>query len=103
MREKPGSSSIIYHLTCQVEVNPTTLSKWQKQGQSIVDKVPQYDGLLEFLNLRGQASEALSVSNPSMKQTLTPGKKLGCPGKVASFAATSAESSLNHCILWTSE
>ncbi len=87
----------------ELKLDPTTLFEWQKHSQSIVDEVPHYNDLLEFLNLRAQASEALSASNPSKKQTSTPGKRLSQPGKVASFAAASAESGRNHCILCTSE
>ena len=98
----PPDSSFITSLV-ELKLDQTTLVEWQKHSQSIVNEVPHYNDLLEFLNLRAQASEALSTSNTSKKQFSTPGKKFSQPGKVASFAAASAESGRNHCILCTSE
>ena len=101
MKAEPDASFIISLI--ELKLDPTTLFEWQKHSQSIINEVPHYNDLLEFLNLRAQASEALSTSKPSKKQTSTPGKKFGQPGKVASFAAAGTESGRNHCILCTSE
>ena len=87
----------------ELKLDPKTLFEWQKHSQSIVDEVRHYNDVLEFLNMKAQASEVLSASNPSKKQTLTSGKKLGQSGKVAFFAAANADSDHNYCIICTSE
>lgn len=90
-------------VTCIVELklDPTTLFEWQKHSQSTVDEVPHYQNILEFLDLRAQASETLT--GPFKKGNApSHGKKPGSFGKVASFPAN-ADSSRTHCAVCTSE
>ena len=51
----------------QLKLEPTTRFEWQKHNQSEVD-VAHYNGLLEFINLRAQATETLSPDRPQQKE-----------------------------------
>ena len=76
--------------------------EWQKHSQDTND-VPHYSTLLEFLNLRAQASESLisdSVKKPRYEAHV--GRKSGTPSKaIASFAGT-ADTAIG-CILCETE
>lgn len=83
----------------ELKLDDTTSFEWQKHSQEKVGEVPHYEDILEFLNLRAQASESLTGSS---KKSSTPSVKKG--GKVASFAVSNAESDArNHCVICTSE
>ena len=94
----PSGSFITSLLELKLDVN--TMFEWQRHSQASAD-VPHFKHLLEFINLRAQASEA-SVSDAGKKfsrnDTNPPTRKGYGPSKpVASFVA-SAESSGN-CVL----
>ena len=61
MRTEPDPSFITSII--ELKLDETTLFEWQKHSQGTVDEVPHYHNLLEFLDLRAQASETLSVQS----------------------------------------
>ncbi len=99
---EPSGPFITSMLELKLDVN--TMFEWQWHSQSSTD-VPHYTELLEFVNLRAQASEAavpdtarkpLKIDPPSGKKSFTPVKP------VASFTA-SADTSLGNCVACKSE
>ena len=74
----------------KLDVDTLTLFEWQKHSQPSPD-VPHYEELLEFVDLRAQASETSCA---------TPKKKL--PNRVTSFAANT-NSSGNNCVVCKTE
>ena len=98
---EPSGSFITSLLELKFDVN--TMFEWQRHSQSSAD-VPHYKDLLEFIDLRAQASEA-SLSDSSKKPSRNdPGssrKSLSSVRNVTSFAA-SADTSSN-CVLCKSE
>ena len=67
----------------ELKLDNGTMFEWQKHSQESVD-VPHYNDLLDFINLRAQASESLSTSS----------SKKPFPNKpVTSFAANASNSS----------
>ena len=73
--------------------------EWQKHTQGKTD-VPPYQELLDFLDLRAQASET-SLSSTKRAPKNEPLKRSSGPGKtVASFTANS-KSTTSQCILCT--
>ena len=71
----------------ELKLDVDTLFEWQKHSQPSPD-VPHYEELLEFVDLRAQASETSCA---------TPKKKL--PNRVTSFAANT-NSSGNNCVVY---
>ncbi len=69
--------------------------EWQKHSQDKMEEVPHYRDILEFIDLRTQASET-SVTTSTKKKFPAIGKA------IASFTANS-ESNNSHCVLCTSE
>ena len=55
MEDEPSGSFITSVLELKLDTN--TMFEWQKYSEDSVD-VPHYQRLLEFINLRAQASEA---------------------------------------------
>lgn len=99
MGHEPSGPFITSMLELKLDVNTTF--EWQRHSQSSTD-VPHYKLLLEFINLRAQASEA-AISDPTKK----PFKSDPLPAKrnyrsVASFVA-SANSSPGSCVACKSE
>ena len=85
----------------ELKLDETTLFEWQKHSQEKVEEVPHYQDLLDFINLRAQASE--SLAGPSKRQNVPSGKKPAQFGKVTSFAAANNESGGHgHCVICTS-
>ena len=74
----------------ELKLDVDTLFEWQKHSQPSPD-VPHYEKLLEFVDLRAQASETSCA---------TPKKKL--PNRVTSFAANT-NSSGNNCVVCKTE
>ena len=74
----------------ELKLDETTLFEWQKHSQKKVEEVPHYQELLDFINLRAQASE--SLVDPSKKHTVPSARKPAQFGKVASFTAVNDES-----------
>lgn len=68
----------------ELKLDATTMFEWQRQSQESVE-VPHFNVLLEFINLRAQASES-SVSEPAKKHQvdhLIP-RRSQLPRKIAS-------------------
>ena len=99
MKTEPDPSFITSVI--ELKLDATTLFEWQKHSQDKVEEVPHYQDLLDFLNLRAQASETLA--GPSKRNAASfPSKKATPFGKVTSFTATSTESNRSHCVICTS-
>ena len=86
----------------ELKFDATTLFEWHKYTQEKVEDVPPYQDILDFLNLRAQASESL-VSSTKKNSALPPGKKSTQSGHVALFAAAGTNSNRNPCIICTTE
>ena len=83
----------------EVKLDQNTLFEWHKHsGESTT--VPHYSDVLEFINLRAQASESLAV--PSKGSTPSANKKQSSNKPIASFAASASESSPN-CLICKTE
>ena len=74
----------------ELKLDESTLFEWQKHSQEKVEEVPHYQELLDFINLRAQASE--SLVDPSKKHSVPYVRKPAQFGKVASFTAANDES-----------
>ena len=97
---EPDSSFIIS--VVELKLNTDTMFEWQKDCQDKVEDVPCYQVLLDFIDLRAQASES-SLFGLCKKNVPHLGKKPGLFGKpIPSFPAP-ANPSNNHCILCTAE
>ena len=88
----------------QLKFYTNTMFEWQKHSQDATD-MPHYQRLLEFINLRAQASEA-SVSDhkrvPRFEEHSA--RKNFVTGKPIAFFATSATDPIsNHCLLCKTE
>ena len=92
MDYEPSGPFITSVLELKLDVN--TVFEWQKHSQDSTD-VPHYQRLLEFINLRAQASETPASGSRAMKYS-SPTKP------VASFAANADETGTN-CILCNNE
>ena len=81
----------------ELKLDTETMFEWQRHSQESTD-VPHFTRLLEFLNLRAQASETCASSHKSSHKA---GNHHPNPPKpVASFAANTSDSSSN-CVLCT--
>ena len=81
----------------ELKLDTETMFEWQRHSQESTD-VPHFTRLLEFLNLRAQASETCASSHKSSHKA---GNRHPNPPKpVASFAANTSDSS-NNCVLCT--
>ena len=92
--------------TIELKLDGTTMFEWQKHSQSSSDVSP-YQELLEFIDLRAQASEA-STSEPTKKATKNESRpafvKRGLhPSQPVASHAASADSSSGICILCKSD
>ena len=81
----------------ELKLDPNTMFEWQKHSHGST-AVPHYSELLEFINLRAQASESLPVARKSS----TPSKPAQSRKPVTSFAANTTDSSPN-CIVCATE
>ena len=84
----------------ELKLDMNTLFEWQKHNQTSVD-VPHYNKLLEFINLRAQASETTtSDQNKKLSKGEThPNKKSFISGKpVVSFGANTTDP-VGNCVL----
>ena len=84
----------------QLKLDPTTRFEWQKHNQSEVD-IASYTDLLEFINLRAQATETLTPDQMQSKRTHKgdPIRRNRPPHQHASFTAGANAS----CIVCKSE
>ena len=104
MGNEPSGAFITSTLELKLDTN--TMFEWQRHSQSSTE-VPHYKELLQFVDLRAQASESATsgVAKKSFDKNNAPPplRKNYASGKpVASFAA-SADSSLGLCIACKSE
>ena len=86
--------------TLELKLDQNTMFEWQKHSQKS-DGVPHYQDLLDFLNLRAQATESSLIENSSRKSRNEPHQVKRQPiniGSVASYTA-STELPSNQCIL----
>ena len=82
----------------ELKLDPSTMFEWQKCSQRSAD-VPHYSELLEFLNLRAQASETCTSDTRRTPRSDTHPAKKSQPNKpIASFAVSTSES-VAGCIL----
>ena len=98
MEYEPSGSFITSVLELKLDTN--TMFEWQKYSQDLID-VPHYQRLLEFINLRAQATEALvsdykrasRVEDHSVKKGSNAGKS------VTSFTASTVNSTGHNCVI----
>ena len=97
MEYEPSGSFITSVLELKLDVN--TMFEWQKHSQDSND-VPHYQKLLEFINLRAQASETPTCNYKGPQRNESHYSKKNAPSSkpVASFTASAADSAVN-CIL----
>ena len=85
--------------TLKLKLDPNTMFEWQKHSQNSI-AVPHYQDLLEFINLRAQASET-SIADLAKKQmkheSLSTRKPFTSSKPVALFVA-STDSTTNLCL-----
>ena len=96
MKHEPSSSFLTSVIELKLDVN--TMFEWQKHSQANMD-VPHYQDLLEFLDLRAQASET-TVSGSSKK---TPSNDPSSDKRSFTFFTANTESASDHCVLCESE
>ena len=98
MGNEPSGAFITSTLELKLDTN--TMFEWQRHSQSSTE-VPHYKELLQFVDLRVQASESATsgVTKKSFNKNNAPPVRNNytCGKPVASFAA-SADSSLGLCI-----
>ena len=96
MKQEPSRSFITSLL--ELKLDSGTMFEWQKSRLGSTD-TPHYNDLLEFINLRAQASETIS-SELKSKSTAT---RVNLPNmSVTSFAASASDSDAN-CVLCKTE
>ncbi len=86
--------------TLELKLDQSTMFEWQKQSQKS-DGVPQPQELLDFLNLRAQATESSLIEHGTKRprhEAYQVKKNFASGGSIASYTA-GAESSSNQCIL----
>ena len=83
----------------ELKLDTNTMFEWQKHSQDSTD-VPHYQKLLEFVNLRAQASEAsISDHKRTIRHEEHSTKKTSVAGKpIASFTASATPPSTNRIL-----
>ena len=84
----------------ELKLDTNTMFEWQKHSQDSTD-MPHYRKLLEFINLRAQASEAsVSDHKRATRHEEHSAKKKRAAGKpITSFATSTTDPITNHCFL----
>ena len=101
MGHKPSGPFITSVLELKLDTN--TMFEWQKHSQDSTD-VPHYQKLLEFINLRAQASEASVSDHKRVVRHEEHSAKNFMAGKpIASFATSTTDPTANHCVLCKTE
>ena len=92
-------SSAFITSTLELKLDVTTMFEWQKHSQSSTD-VPPYQELLEFLDLRAQASEA-ATSEPTKKvyTSKNDSRPATFRSKPLASCAAAADTTTGNCIL----
>ena len=82
----------------ELKLDTTTMFEWQKHSQ-VATSVPHYQELLDFINLRVQASETSTTKSPKgeLKKNFHAGKPL------PSFVTTTDNSETPVCVLYKPE
>lgn len=96
MKTEPDPSFVTSII--ELKLDETTLFEWQKHSQGTIDKVPHYQDMLDFLDLRAQASETLS-NRTKRSGVTTHSRKTGTPNKETSFAAANSDPSRGRCVI----
>ena len=100
MKSEPDPSFVTSII--ELKLDEMTLFEWQKHSQETVEEVPHYRDVLDFLNLRAQAAESITVS--SKKQGTPSGKRPTQFGRIASYTVTSDDSGgRSRCVVCVSE
>ena len=91
----------------ELKLDASTMFEWQKHSQEQTD-VPHYQDLLEFINLRAQASETLPSEqnrrfsrgdhNPTKK-----GMGIMVSKHVTSYSVATSDKASNHCVICKTE
>ena len=92
MEYEPSGPSITSVI--ELKLDTTTMLDWEKHGQ-VATSVPHYQELLDFINLRAQASETSTTKLPKgeLKNNFHAGKPL------PSFVTTTDNSEMPVCVL----
>ena len=87
----------------ELKLDTNTMFEWQKFSQDSAD-VPHYLKLLEFINLRAQASEASISEHKRAPRNEDHARKVTTTGKpIAAFTATAGDSAANPCVMCKTE
>ena len=97
---KPSGPFITSILELKLDSN--TSFEWQKFSQELLD-LPYYGKLLEFLNLRAQASEASATDVKKHPVRVDNNFKKGANRQITSFAANTFDVTLFSCSLCKTE
>ena len=85
----------------ELKLDANTMFEWQKHSHDTT-RVPHYQDLLEFLNLRAQASETSISEQKKPRSEINTSKRSTTPGKpITSFTSTTHP--VSSCILCKSE
>ena len=85
----------------ELKLDPHTMFEWQKHSQDQVD-VPHYQNLLDFLDLRAQASETLVTESQKKfnKSELSFKRNMGKIRPIASYTVSAINTTPpSHCII----
>ena len=85
----------------ELKLDSATSFEWQKASQDVPD-VPHYSKLLDFLNLRAQASEASANESKKSAPRLDDLSRKGGNKQISSFVTNATDQS-NHCCLCKTE
>ena len=96
---EPDSSFITSMI--ELKLDPGTMFEWQKHTQDLVEDVPGCQDLIQFLDLRAQASET-SLSGAQKKHNDPPNPKKSFNKGIASFHSN-LDTGNRNCVLCASE
>ena len=85
----------------ELKLDQNTMFEWQKHSQKC-ESIPHYQDLLQFLNLRAQATESSLLDKKSKHDVSQSRKNFPSGGSVLSYA-TNAELISNRCVVCKSE
>ena len=86
----------------ELKLDPTTMFEWQKYSQESTE-VPHFSNLLEFLNMRAQASETHSLDQGKKTRNETHYKKQQPSGKSVASFVSNASNTTDMCVLCKSD
>ena len=90
--------------TLELKLDPNTMFEWQKHSQSSKG-VPHYQELLEFINLRAQASKAplTELTRKQVKHEPSSAKRSFSPSKPVALFAANTDSIPSQCVACNAE